>query len=316
MKPASPPFAIGPSELNPRQGRECGYRPLRNCARIHIPIERLPVGSAGVEAGEPVEPKIERLAADGVESEEAIASPQIPSRACPAEVAVKRRNFKRLERVAWLRREKILVQESERGRRGRLQNIVPHPVERRAMGPARASCGPRIGRQPDMRGAMGCAYLPVVACGSFADAVVGNDVEIMANESSRQPQLQFQALSIAESDGNQDTPIAGGGTDPLDVAILERLTQKPPVDFPVTGTLDGMQQRLQPQPLPQVIFAQGLWHGRRGFQSDPAWQPRSPRGIFMRAPIEFFEKARMQQHPGLLITGYIQHMRLFNTTNI
>ncbi|WP_210241669.1 hypothetical protein [Mesorhizobium sp. B2-6-2] len=110
----------------------------------------------------------------------------------------------------------------------------------------------------------------------------------MANKSSRQPQLQIQALSIAESDGNQDMATPGGGTDVLDIAILERLAQKSPVDFPVTGSLDGMRQRLQPQPLLQVIFAQGLWHGCRGFQSRPARRPRSFRGIFMRAPIEFF----------------------------
>jgi hypothetical protein len=127
------------------------------------------------------------------------------------------------------------------------------------------------------------AYLPVLACGGFADAVVGHDVEIVANQSLRQPQLQIQALGIAEGNGQQDIATPGGGTDTRDVAILGRLTQKPSVDSPVTGGLDGMQHRLQPQPLPPVIFAQGLWHGCGGFQANPAWQLRSPRGIFMSA---------------------------------
>ncbi|UCI24485.1 hypothetical protein [Mesorhizobium sp. B2-8-5] len=283
MKPASPPFAIGLSELNSRQGGECGYRPLRHRVGIRIPIEHFPIGSAGVEAGEPVEPEIERLAADGVEPKEAIAGPQIPSRACPAQIAVKRRVFKRFEGVAWLRREKVLVEESERGRRARLQDVAPHPIERRAVGPARVPYGPWIGRQPDIGGAVSRAYLPVLARGSFSDAVVGHDVEIVANKSARQPQLEIQALSIAEGNGQQDMATPGGLADALDVAILGRLAQKPPVDSPVTGSFDGVQQRLQSQPLPPVIFAQGPWHGCGGFQSNPASQARSPRGTFMSA---------------------------------
>ncbi|CDX22882.1 hypothetical protein MPLDJ20_110480 [Mesorhizobium plurifarium] len=260
MKPASPPFAIGLPELNPRQGGECGYRPLRHRVRVHMPIEHLPIGSAGVEAGEPVESEIERLAADGVEAKETIAGPQKPSRAGPAQVAVKSRGFKRFEGVAWLRREKVLVEESECGRRGRLEHIVPHPIERRAVRPARVFHSPRIGRQPDIGGAMVRANPPVLVRGSIADTVVGDDMEIVADKSFRQPQLQVQAPRIVEGNSKQDMAAAGGIADGRDIVTLDRLVHEPLVDSPVTGSLDGVQQRLQPQPLPPVIFAQGLWH--------------------------------------------------------
>ena len=260
MQPASPPFAIGLSEFYSGQGRKCGYRPLRHRIRVHIPIEHLPVGPAGVETGEPIEPEIERLAADGIEPEEAVARPQIPPVAGPAEVAVKRHPFKWLEGIAWLGRENILVQKPERGRRGGFQDIMPHPVERRAVGPARVLHGPGIGWQPRIGSAVGRAHLLVRARGSFARAVVGHDVEVVTDKSHGQPQLQIQALSIAEGNGKQDIAVPGRVTDVRDAAIPGWLGEEPAIDPPVTGSLDGMCQRLQPQPLPPVVFAQGLWH--------------------------------------------------------
>jgi hypothetical protein len=118
---------------------------------------------------------------------------------------------------------------------------------------------------PDIGSAAGRGYLPVLAGGRFAGAVVGHDVEIVTHKPPRQPQLHIEALSVAEGDCKQDMATPGGIADVRNVAILDRLTQERPVDFPIAGGLDGMCQRLQPQPLPPVIFAQGLWHGSAAF---------------------------------------------------
>ncbi len=136
---------------------------------------------------------------------------------------------------------------------------------------------------------MGRAYLPVLAGGSFADAVVGHDVEIVTNKSFRQPQLQIQALSVAEGNGKQDIAPSDGIADARNGTIVDRLTHEPPVDSPVTGSLDGMHQRLQPQPLQQLVLAQSLWHGYGSSQAKPAWQPQLIHRIFIIA-LRFFGK--------------------------
>ncbi|TGS14958.1 hypothetical protein EN852_011720 [Mesorhizobium sp. M2E.F.Ca.ET.209.01.1.1] len=123
-------------------------------------------------------------------------------------------------------------------------------------------------------------------------------------------------MGIAKGDREQHIATPGGIANARDVASLGRQAQEPSVDFPVAGRLDGMCQRLQPQPLPPVVFTQGLWHGYGNSQAKPAWQPQLIHGIFTIAiRLIFFGKARTQQRPSLLITRYIQHIRLFNTTD-
>ncbi|WP_156913663.1 hypothetical protein [Mesorhizobium sp. WSM3224] len=87
----------------------------------------------------------------------------------------------------------------------------------------------------------------------------------MTNKSSRQPQLHIEALGIAEGNSKQDMATPGGMADVRDIAIPDRPAQERLVDFPIASGLDGMYRRLQPQPLPPVVFAQGLWHGSAAF---------------------------------------------------
>ncbi|WP_292147123.1 hypothetical protein [Mesorhizobium sp.] len=138
----------------------------------------------------------------------------------------------------------------------------------------------------------------------------------MTDKFAGQPKLQIEASGITEGDGEQHIVTPGGIADIRNVAIRGWLVQEPTVDLPVTDGLDGMCQRLQPQPLPPVVFTQGLWHGYGSFQVKPAWRPQLIHEIFIIATrLIFFWEARTQQHPSLLITRYIQHIRLLNTTD-
>ncbi|TIW17227.1 MAG: hypothetical protein E5V81_20670 [Mesorhizobium sp.] len=105
----------------------------------------------------------------------------------------------------------------------------------------------------------------------------------MTDKSPGQPHLQIETLGIAEGDGEQHIATPSEIADARYVPSLGRQAQEPPVDLPVTGGLDGMCQRLHSQPLPPVVFTQGLWHGYGSFQAKPAWQPQLMHGIFIIA---------------------------------
>ena len=141
-----------------------------------------------------------------------------------------------------------------------LFDLTPREGESRTAG----SAGPAVERTlilPLRHGLHARPAARIADCARGFDAVV----EIVADKSSRQPQLQVQAPRIVEGNSKQDMAAPGGIADGRDIVTLDRLVHEPLVDPPVTGSLDRVQQRLQPQPLPPVIFAQGLWHGMAAF---------------------------------------------------
>jgi len=102
---------------------------------------------------------------------------------------------------------------------------------------------------------MARAHLLVFTSRCIADTVVGNDVEIMANKSPRQPQLQVKAPSVAEGYSKQDTATSGAAANVQNVALSRSLPEKQLVDSPIANGFICMDNRPKAAPILQFVLS-------------------------------------------------------------